>query len=361
MIESFKDLDTKFDQDELYQNTENFLKERASWCKIIEIVDDVEKTTKNPIDVLTDFEKIVSISLNMDRGFELYSQSDRLVNYVLSEESTISSKWPWLDDALGGGWAQKGKALYMFAGQANIGKSIFLGNVAANIAEQGKTVVVITLEMSEMMYAQRIASNVTKIPMRDFKFEAPALRYALAEQKKRVPEGKIFIKEFPPATMTPKQIAAFIKKLQDSGETIDAIVIDYVNLLHSTFGANSYERVKRICEEVRAFSYIFACPVISATQLNRGAFNSSNPGMEGLSESIGVAATADVILSIFQEEEDQELKIIRLGMMKNRFGPRGMVQTMKIDYSTLSITQSEDEDEIMGEEDLSILEKLANN
>jgi hypothetical protein len=70
--------------------------------------------------------------------------------------------------------------------------------------------------------------------------------------------------------------------------------------------------------------------------------------------------TADVIVSIFQNEEDQELGVIRLGMMKNRFGPRGMVQTMRIDYPTLTVHQSdEDDEEIMSDDELSLLEKFS--
>ena len=55
----------------------------------------------------------------------------------------------------------------MFAGQTNVGKSIFLGNIATNVAEQGKTVVLISLEMSELMYAKRISSKVTGINIGD--------------------------------------------------------------------------------------------------------------------------------------------------------------------------------------------------
>ena len=176
-----------------------------------------------------------------------------------------------------------------------------------------------------------------------------------------LPEGKIFIKEFPPSTITPKQIGAFIKKLIDSGEKIDAVVIDYISLLTTTFGSNSYERIKHICEQVRALSYIFKCPFISAVQFARAMFGKENPGMEGIAESIGVAATADVILSIFQSEEDHEMGLIKLGMMKNRYGPRGMVQAMIIDYLTLSLRQSDEEEEVMGDEDMGILDRLANN
>jgi replicative DNA helicase len=357
LVESFKDIDKEFDKDELYQNTERFLKERATWCNILDIAENSEKKVKNPAEVLDAFEDICRICLDTERGIELFEDVDKLIDDILNEDVYISSGWEWVDEHLGGGYRQDGKALYVFAGQANIGKSIFLGNVAANIAEQGKNVLVVSLEMSEMLYAKRIASNVTKIPLKNFKEDAHTLRYALKEEGKT--SGKLFIKEFPPSTITPKQLSAFIKKLIDTGIHLDAIVIDYVSLLHTEKGTNSYERIKYICEQVRAMSYIFLCPIITAVQLNRSSFGKDNPGMEGISESIGVAATADVIMSIFQSDEDMEMGLIRLGMMKNRFGPRGMVQAMKILYETLTIVQSDEEEECFGADDLSLLEKLA--
>ncbi len=360
LVESFKDLDSKLNEAELYENTERFLKERAAWCAIGDISENLEHKTKNPSEVLADFEKIVGISLQTDMPFEIYADKDKMIEDILNEESCISTGWDWLDEALGGGFRQNGKALYMFAGQANIGKSIFLGNIAANIAEQNKTVLVISLEMSELMYAQRISSNITKIPMKDFKYETPALRHGLSEKKLQLPQAKIFIKEFPPSTVTPTQLIGFIRKVIASGEHIDAIIIDYLALMHSTQGTNSYERLKYICEQSRAMSYpqFFKCPIISCAQFNRDEFDTDKPKMGGLAESIAIATTADSITSIFQSDEDRELGIIRCGKMKNRFGPMGMVQTMKIDYSTLTVYQTGEESEIMDNAELTLLERL---
>ena len=181
-------------------------------------------------------------------------------------------------------------------------------------------------------------TNVSKIPLKDLASNTHSLRQAIKEQKES-DKGRIFIKEFPPSTITPNHLKAFVKKLTDTGVPIHAIVLDYLNLLHSTVGTNSYERIKNVTEQVRAMSYIFNCPIISATQLNRSGFNTDNPDLATISESVGLAATADVIVSIFQNEEDRDLGIIRLGMMKNRYGPRGHTQPMRIDYSTLTITK----------------------
>ena len=100
--------------------------------------------------------------------------------------------------------------------------------------------------------------------------------------------GQIFIKEFPPSTVTPGQIQAYIKKFGDQGIKLDAIVIDYLNLIHSTVGTNSYERIKNVTEKCRAMSYLFNCPIISATQLNRAGFDQDNPDLATISESIGL-------------------------------------------------------------------------
>ena len=337
LVKSFTDIDKTLDKEELYDNTEQFLKEKAVYHTMLNVAGDVSRGTVDTSVVLDKFEKSCNINLVTDLGLELYSDIDKLIKDLNSVERYVPSKWEWLDNCLGGGFLEAGKALYVFAGETNIGKSIFLGNIASNMAEDGKNVLLVTLEMSELLYARRLCSNVTKIPMKELADNTPSIKQAMNDKG-----GKIFIKEFPPATITANQLKAFIKKFEEQGIKIDAIVLDYLNLMHSTIGNNSYERIKNVTEQVRAMSYLFNCPIISATQLNRAGFDTDNPDLATISESIGLAATADAIISIFQNEEDRGIGIIRLGMMKNRYGPRGLTQAMRIDYSTLTIEQADD-------------------
>ena len=337
LVKSFNDIDKNLDKEELYDNTERFLKEKAVYHTMLNVAEDVSSGEVDTSVVLDKFEKSCNINLVTDLGLELYGDVDKLIDDLNSVERYVPSKWEWLDNCLGGGFLEAGKALYVFAGETNIGKSIFLGNIASNIAEQGKNVLLVTLEMSELLYARRICSNVTKIPMKEMADNTPSIKQAMKDQG-----GKIFIKEFPPATITANQLKAFIKKFEEQGIKLDAIVLDYLNLMHSPVGNNSYERIKHVTEQVRAMSYLFNCPIISATQLNRAGFDTDNPDLATISESIGLAATADAIISIFQNEEDRGIGIIRLGMMKNRYGPRGITQAMRIDYSTLTIDQADD-------------------
>ncbi len=337
LVKSFSDIDNTLDKDELYDNTEQFLKEKAVYHTMLNVAEDVSSGKVDTSVVLDKFEKSCNINLVTDLGLDFYGDVDKLIDDLNSVERYVPSKWEWLDNCLGGGFLEAGKALYVFAGETNIGKSIFLGNIASNIAEEGKNVLLVTLEMSELLYARRICSNVTKIPMKELAQNSASIKHGMRNE-----DGKIFIKEFPPATITANQLKAFIKKFEEQGIKLDAIVLDYLNLMHSTVGNNSYERIKHVTEQVRAMSYLFNCPIISATQLNRAGFDTDNPDLATISESIGLAATADAIISIFQNEEDRGIGVIRLGMMKNRYGPRGNTQAMRIDYSTLTIEQADD-------------------
>ena len=119
--------------------------------------------------ILDKFEKSCNINLVTDLGLNLYDNVQLLIDDINSVERHIPSNWEWLDNCLGGGFLEAGKSLYVFAGETNIGKSIFLGNIAHNIAKQGKNVLLVTLEMSELLYARRICTNVTKIPMKELK------------------------------------------------------------------------------------------------------------------------------------------------------------------------------------------------
>jgi replicative DNA helicase len=341
VINSFIDLDKKFNNDELYTNTEIFLKEKAVYHTMMDTVDDIGKNTIDTSSILNKFDKACNISLATDTGLDLFPDIEKVIQDLNKEDNYISSKWKWLDERLGGGFLESGRSIYVFAGETNIGKSIFLGNVAVSIASQNKTVLLITLEMPEMVYAKRLYTNITKIPFNHLKPECITLKNQIEGYTAEKPGAKILVKEFPPSTITTNHLKDIIKKITSKGLKIDAIVLDYINLLHTTLGTNTYERIKYCTEQLRALSYVFNCPIISATQLNREGYNTSDPGLNTISESMGLAATADVIMSIWQEDTDRELGVIKLGIMKNRFGTNFGHCIMRIDYSTLTISEDE--------------------
>lgn len=367
-LTTYKQIELNGNLEELISNTETYFKEKAVYNTVLKIVDDFSNDKADYSKFLTMFERACNIKLVSDIGLDFYGDYQKVIQELSQETEVIPTGWSFIDSKIGGGLYRKGKALYLFLGPTNIGKSIFLGNIAANISNSlpsGESAVLISLEMSEMMYAKRISSNVSKIPVNELQTQSAALETYFKERSEEN-KKKLIIKEFPPKSVTVSGIKAYVETLIKNGIKPGIIVIDYLGLVKATSGDNSYEQGKSVAEELRALSYFFNCPVVSAIQTNREGME--NPTLDTVSESLGVAMTADVIWSIHQEEGDLELGIIQVGGIKNRLGPKHGATAMRIDYSTLSLSEekdyiglsnkNKDADEVSGLE--KALEKLTN-
>jgi replicative DNA helicase len=194
---SFANIDKSYDREVLLKNTERFLKEKAVLNTVVKTSVDVNSGDINTSKILEDFEKACGISLVENIGFDYLEGIDQHCEELLKTSKTISSGWKWLDDRIGGGFLADGRALYVFYGVTNVGKSIFLGNVAANILNQNKTVVLISLEMSEQIYAKRMSANLAKIAYNDLPSQIEPLKKELNQYKVAHRDSKLIIKEFP--------------------------------------------------------------------------------------------------------------------------------------------------------------------
>lgn len=338
VVNVFKQLDTKFNKDELIANTELFLKERSLYNIIVDTAEKYSQGKADIAETLSKFEKAYSINLVEDMGHWYFDDVDKHIRELLTVYNPIPTSWKFLDEKLEGGLYPK--TLTCFVGQVNIGKSIVLGNIAANMIINNRNTLLISLEMSEFMYSKRISTQLTQIPHNQLKLYTDELKQQINHVKKRI-ESKLVIKEYPPKTVTVRHVDSYITKLVRKGFKPEIVVIDYINLLKpSTKNLNSYESVKEVAEQLRALSFKYNIPFVTASQVNRPAFNATNPGMESISESIGLAATCDVICSLWQEDEDKELGVMRLGMQKNRFGVNYGSCAFKVKYETLTLTET---------------------
>jgi len=341
-LTTYKQIELNGNLEELISNTETYFKEKSVYNTVLKIVDDVSNDKADYSKFLQMFEQACNIKLVSDIGLDFYGEYQKIIHDLSQETEVIPTGWSFIDSKIGGGLYSKGKALYLFLGPTNVGKSIFLGNVVANISSRlpnDETAVLISLEMSEMMYAKRLSSHISKIPVNSLQQQTSALEAYFKEVSDSY-KRKLIIKEFPPKSVTVGGIKGYVETLIKNGIKPGIIVIDYLGLVKSTTGDNSYEQGKSVAEELRALSYFFNCPVVSAIQTNREGMN--NPTLDTVSESLGVAMTADVIWSIHQDEGDQDLGIIKVRGIKNRLGPKHGATAMRIDYTTLSLSEEKD-------------------
>ena len=330
-------LEGPFNKDELITNTEKFLKERFVYKTILNVAEKFSDQSFKLDEVLVDFEKAYNITLKENLGHWYFEDVDKHIKELTAVYNPVPTGWKFFDDKTEGGLFPK--TLTIFAGQVNVGKSIVLGNLATNMLLADKNVLLISLEMSEFMYAKRISTQLTQIPHSDLKTYTNELQEQINHIRKNL-NSRLVIKEYPPKTVTIRQIDAYVSKLKHKGFVPDIILIDYVNLvLPMGKNLNSYESVKEICEQLRALAFKYGVPVISATQINRSGYG-AEPGMENISESTGTIATCDAMCSLWQDDESKELGIINMSFMKNRFGPNFGSAAFKCNYNTLTLKET---------------------
>ncbi len=348
VLNSFKELDKEVNETELLENTEKFLREKAVYHSILKVSETLSKNSVvEPDKILDIFSKACNISLVDDIGMDYFESIDEHCATLIKPNNTIPTGFNWLDKNLAGGWLKEGKSLYVFTGFTNVGKSIFLGHVALSALKMNYNVLLISFEMSEQMYATRITSNISQIGSTQFTEKIDEVKSRIISFKDTT-KGKLIIKEFPTKGVTVNHINHYIQKLLKKDIKVDIVVVDYLNLIKSSSkNEGLYDQIKEIAEQLRASSYLFNIPIITASQLGRSAAKTEDPGMEKISESIGLSFTADAQMSIWATKESKESGLIYLGMQKNRFGPNFGHTVLNIDYTTLTLTEQPESSEVI--------------
>ena len=274
---------------------------------------------------LENFDRVQKITFNdTDLGLNYFNEDAMKQHwqYIRNPEAKLSTLWASLDTYTHGGFLKDGRSLYLVMAQAGLGKSLFLSNLAVNFLKQGLSVVVISLEMSEDVYAQRFDAHISKEDINHLNDCEDRAIENIKKFYKEHPSSNLYIKEYPPKSVTSNDIRAYLESLRANGHKFDAIIIDYLNLVKSSSKQNDNMFLDGldVSEKLRAISYEFKAPVISAIQTNTEGMNNENVGMENISQSRGIAFTADFLMALFQMQEDRENGFIRARILKNRLG-----------------------------------------
>ena len=247
-----------------------------------------------------------NINLDFDLGLDFFDTSSH--KQLLND--TFSSGYPFVDQCLGGGLQRK--TLIVFAGKSKIGKSIWLSNLAVNAVKAGINTSYVSFELRDRGVIKRLGANILNIPISTY--------YSYAEQESNIKRklenitldtltavpGKLIVKEYPASTIGVPDVERYLQKLEEiKGEKFELIVIDYINLMQDWRNPNSdstYLKIKRLAEDLRGMATRNNWCIVTVTQVNRAAVNSNDITIESISESMGIAHTADAVFGIMQDE-----------------------------------------------------------
>ena len=372
LISEIGKYDLNVDESIISQNLKDFLKKNAFRSALDNSITAVTregfKDEYNSIieQCLTDFDRVQKIIFSdNDLGLHYFDEvsMDKHWNYIRNPDAKIKTGWPSLDSYTNGGFLKDGRSLYLIMAQAGLGKSVFLSNMAVNFLKQNLKVVVISLEMSEDVYACRFDAHISKKNINKLKENEHDAIEAIKQFYAKYPEANLIIKEYPPKSITCNDIQTYLENLRNVGTSFDVVIVDYLNLVKASHVSdNMFKDGLEVSEQLRAISYKFNVPIVSACQVNTEGMNNENIGMENLSQSRGVAFTTDFLMALFQSTDDRENGQISARLVKNRLGGQiGKIMNFKIDPSTLELADITFDGNIDTDDDESELNNIMRN
>ena len=324
ILDTFKSDYEKPSYEWLIEQTEIFCQEKAVYNAVMEaiqILDGKQDKTKESIpEILSD---ALAISFDTNVGHDYLEDSDQRFEFYHKKENHVPFDLEYFNKITNGGICNK--TLNVLMAGPGVGKTLAMCHFAASYLSQGKNVLYITLEMSEERISERIDANLLNVSLNDL-YDLPKASYDSKIKKLRKNTvGKLIVKEFPTAQAGVGHFRHLFNELKLKKNFVpDVLVVDYINICTSSrfkpgTNVNSYTYIKSIAEEMRGFAIEREVPIITATQVNREGYGSSDIGMENTAESFGLPATADLFLAIITSEELESLNQLMIKQLKNRY------------------------------------------
>jgi archaellum biogenesis ATPase FlaH len=259
------------------------------------------------------------------------------------------NKWACED---GNGGFEAGTTTIL-VGESNIGKSIWLGNIAYNIMMNSKNVLLISLEMRAHKIYKRIGANAFDVRVSDYmnysndtdKMQQVINDFEKKHLKFNIPLGMLRTKKF--SSATPDTIRAYVRKVEEStGKKIHVVVIDYLTEMQSDYGIGldqMYNLHKTNVSDLARIAEDQDLAIVTAHQLKIKGYGLADIDLSMLGESSGIIHRVDNIWGIIQTPE---MKLARRYYMKNMKsrdnGFKDYRQEFTIDYDYMRLVETGD-------------------
>jgi len=320
-----KSKDEEVELNWLIDQTEKFCQDKAIYNAImnsVSILDD-KNTKKSKGEIPKLLSDALGVSFDSHIGHDYINDYNERYDFYHKVENRVSFDIDILNKITKGGLPIK--TLNVIMAGTGVGKSLFMCHMASSCISQGDNVLYITMEMAEEKIAERIDANLLNISLNDLRSVSKDDYESKFNVLKAKTQGQLIIKEYPTAAASTLHFRALLSELALKKQfRPDIIFVDYLNICTSSRikpgnNINSYTFIKAIAEELRGLAVEYELPIVSATQTTRSGFTNSDPGLEDVSESFGLPATADFMFSIVSNEELEQLNQILVKQQKNRY------------------------------------------
>ncbi|MFW5720359.1 MAG: replicative DNA helicase, partial [Candidatus Dojkabacteria bacterium] len=246
----------------------------------------------------------------------------------------IGSGFSGLNDILGG--FHKGD-LVIIAARPSVGKTSFMLELARYMSiNLKKKIAIFSLEMGKEQLADRMLSLQSGLNLMDVRMGTlDGNKYQqYTEAMGELYDADILIDDIPGQHIM--EIRSKCRKL-DLEIGVDAVFIDYLQLLHGTSRSKDSSRaleVTEISQGLKNLARELRVPVVALSQLNRSveSRNDRRPQLSDLRESGSIEQDADVVMFLHREAmynrdlEESEKDKAEVIIAKHRNGAVGIAQ-----------------------------------
>lgn len=230
----------------------------------------------------------------------------------------------------------------------NVGKSLIMCALSKNFLAQNKKVLYISLEMSEEKIVERLLANIFDVALNDLKTMSKQEFMRRYELIKKFLKSDFKVVQYGAKTVSSNKIRSILKDYEvKKNYKPDVLIVDYLGLMNTnnkSKDSNSYSEMKLISEELRAVAVEYGMPIWSAMQTNRNGFKNVELELTDIADSIGTAATADLIIGVTQNDELKEAGKFIWYILKNRYGLNDQKLFVGVDYPKMRIYGLESEE-----------------
>lgn len=223
--------------------------------------------------------------------------------------------------------------LVILAARPSMGKTALALNIAQNVAQQGASVAIISLEMSKEQLVERMFCSLLAVD--SWKMRTGQLTDSdfarIGKVMDEMNSMKIFIDDSLGNSISELKAKARRLKIEHG---LDMLVIDYLQLMSggTRYANNRVQEISEISRALKALARDLRIPIIALSQLSRAVEMRPNktPQLSDLRESGAIEQDADVVMMLYRDDyydPDSERKgITDLYIRKHRNGPIGHVE-----------------------------------
>ena len=216
-VQSIKNLhfNSIAEQEWLIVQTKSHINKRAMFSAVRECVEEMKSPQLDSGKIEMTLQTALSLNWNEDLGIEYFNEDemDATYDYLCDSTKRIPLGIDMIDSAINGGIPSYTKFLGVFVGQAGIGKTAILSNIAVNAIKAGKNVLYITLEIDKKELRKRFDSTYTGYSLRNILSLRKNVKEKLANSRNHEKAGRCIIHEFPPSSVSAFDIKNYIKQI----------------------------------------------------------------------------------------------------------------------------------------------------